>query len=895
MRICIVTGIFLFTAVLACSSFFSNNLHYAPGSEKKPSASPFSSTPRVEAVSYPQPDLLVAGANIAVSSNPAQNEPSVAINPNNPDQEVVGANEENTGTPWLGSYNSSDGGLHWTTGEIPWSGNLSTYRLASDPSVMFDKQGRLYYSGLVFNVDRFGNAIDGSVFVSRSLDSGGTYNRTILVSIGSVSIFNDKPYLAVDRSNSIFSGRIYVSWTRFTSSTTGDIMISESGDNGATFSRASVISSSSLNQGSVPIVGPSGEVYVVWSDLSNNKTVIIKSTNGGASFSAPSTVSSFVPLPNPMPNGLFRVNNFPTASVDVTNGNVYVAWPDYSDKNATILFTRSIDGGKSWSTAIKVNDNSTGNDNFFPWMSVSPGHIAIIFYGAKLDPASQLVDVYFTSSTNNGTSFSANIKVTNSSFDPDEYAPNGQSFIGDYIGIDSYGNFSQAVWTDTRNATPFYNDENIFTARVGSPPTITVTGSQSVSEGHLLRLQATATEISKNGLVKLGAERLPTGANFTLTMPSTVQASGYISWTPTEGQGPASYIVLLTANDSFFTSTENVTLQVSDANFPPTISVPDSRTVNETAMLTFNVSATDADRAEETISFTCSCPAGASLNASTGVFTWTPVEGQSGNYTIRFTATDNGVPPLSDSKTVFVHVRDVNFPPTINPVPPQTVEDETRLNFTVTATDPDIPKEPLSFSLGSDAPQGATITATNGLFSWTPSENQAAKIYDFTILVSDETLQASEKVSVNVTEGMPLPTLFVPNTQTAYVGSKLTFKVNASYADTDDAQGNARPIMLSVSSIIPEGATFDSVSGIFSWIPVTSQSSHQYTIVFVATGPTGESASKSVTINVVPALQPTNLFSLLPGVQVAVLLVVSVAIVAIAIFILRINSKKKPL
>lgn len=893
VRAGIVAAVLLFATVLACSSLFSNNLHYTLGSAKEPSTVPSSLTPLVEVVSFPQTLPLIAGANIAVSSNPAQNEPSIAINPNNPDQEVVGANEEKTGNPWLGSYNSSDGGLHWTTREIPHNGNLSKYSFASDPSVVFDNQGHLYYSGLAFNIDIRNVAVDGSVFVSRSLDHGGTYNQTILVSTGSVSVFNDKPYLAVDRSSGTFSGRLYVSWTRFTSSTTSDIMISESGDNGATFSRPLVISSSSLNQGSVPIVGLSGEIYVVWSDLSHNDTVIVKSTNGGTSFSAPSIVSSYVPLPSPLPNGLFRVNSFPTASVDDTNGNVYVAWSDYSDHNATIRFTRSTDGGKSWSTSIKVNDNNTGNENFFPWISLSSGRIAIIFYGAKLDPANQLVDVYFTSSTNNGTSFSASIRVTSSSFDPNVYSPTGQSFVGDYIGIASSANFSQVVWTDTRNATPFYNDENIFTARVGNPPAIAVTGSQSVGEGHLLRLQATATETSDNGPLKLGAERLPTGANFTLTLSSTVQASGYISWTPTEGQGPASYVVEFGSYDSFFSSTENVTLQVNDANFPPVILVPSSQTVNETGTLTFSVSAIDPDGAEETFSFSCNCPAGASFNASTGIFTWTPAEGQSGNYTVRFTATDNGIPPLSDSKSVFIHVRDVNFPPTINPVAPQTGEDETRLNFTVTATDPDIPKETLSFSLGSDAPPGTTIT-TNGSFSWTPFENQASRTYDFTILVSDGTLQASEKVIVNVTEGMLLPDLFVPDTQTAYVGSKLTFKVSASYADIDDNQGNTGPIMLSVSNAIPEGASFDPGSGTFQWIPVISQSFHQYTIVFVAAAPTGASVTKSVTIRVFPALQSINTLSSLPSLQVAVLLAAAVASAVVAIFIL-VNPKKKPL
>jgi hypothetical protein len=58
------------------------------------------------------------------------------------------------------------------------------------------------------------------------------------------------------------------------------------------------------------------------------------------------------------------------------------------------------------------------------------------------------------------------------------------------------------------------------------------------------------------------------------------------------------------------------------------------------------------------------------------------------------------------------------------------------LSFTASATDPDTPPQTLSFSLDA-APSGATIGASGGLFSWTPTAGQVPSTNSVTVRVTD--------------------------------------------------------------------------------------------------------------------------------------------------------------
>src|SRR6185436_19759895 len=141
--------------------------------------------------------------------------------------------------------------------------------------------------------------------------------------------------------------------------------------------------------------------------------------------------------------------------------------------------------------------------------------------------------------------------------------------------------------------------------------------------------------------------------------------------------------------------------------------------VDEEVELSFTASATDSDLPANSLTFSLegTVPAGASINATTGVFSWTPTESQGpGTYTFTVKVTDNGVPNLSDEEEIDVVVSETNHAPVLAAIGDQAVDEEDELSFTASATDSDLPANSLTFSLEGTVPAGASINATTGVF-----------------------------------------------------------------------------------------------------------------------------------------------------------------------------------
>lgn len=90
-----------------------------------------------------------------------------------------------------------------------------------------------------------------------------------------------------------------------------------------------------------------------------------------------------------------------------------------------------------------------------------------------------------------------------------------------------------------------------------------------------------------------------------------------------------------------------------NGNRRPVLTVPNAQSATVGQALSFNVSATDPDAGQTLALFATNLPQGATFNSS-GQFTWTP--SATGTATVTFIATDNGIPPLSDIKTVTITV-----------------------------------------------------------------------------------------------------------------------------------------------------------------------------------------------------------------------------------------------
>lgn len=131
-------------------------------------------------------------------------------------------------------------------------------------------------------------------------------------------------------------------------------------------------------------------------------------------------------------------------------------------------------------------------------------------------------------------------------------------------------------------------------------------------------------------------------------------------------------------------------------------------------------------------------PAGATINPTNGVFTWTPTEAQGpGIYSITVRVTDNNLPPLSDAKTFQVTVNEVNLTPTLSPVTNRVVHAGTLVTFTNAANDPDLPANSLSFNLDPGAPTTSGIGGVSGVFTWQTTDVNAGTTNNITVRVTD--------------------------------------------------------------------------------------------------------------------------------------------------------------
>jgi len=96
-------------------------------------------------------------------------------------------------------------------------------------------------------------------------------------------------------------------------------------------------------------------------------------------------------------------------------------------------------------------------------------------------------------------------------------------------------------------------------------------------------------------------------------------------------------------------TTGTVNVSVNSVNDAPTLNVIANQTVYVGSTLSLTAVGSDLDLPPQTLTYslTGSVPAGASINPSTGAFSWTPTAAQGGHiYTLTVRVTDNGSPNL---------------------------------------------------------------------------------------------------------------------------------------------------------------------------------------------------------------------------------------------------------
>ena len=157
---------------------------------------------------------------------------------------------------------------------------------------------------------------------------------------------------------------------------------------------------------------------------------------------------------------------------------------------------------------------------------------------------------------------------------------------------------------------------------------------------------------------------------------------------PAANQTGSHNVTVTVTDGTGLTDSQNVAITVNtQPNMAPVLTTIGSKSVNELVLLEFNVTATDADGDSLRFSLETGAPSGASINLTSGAFTWTPTEMQDGAPSITVQVSDGRGGAASE--TITVTVSEVNTAPVLDAITPKGVARPDTLTFTATASDDD--------------------------------------------------------------------------------------------------------------------------------------------------------------------------------------------------------------
>ena len=359
-----------------------------------------------------------------------------------------------------GFSRSADGGLTFTD-----QGALDATS-DGDPSLVWRRaDGHFYFTTLA----------EGGIGLWRSTDDCQTFSPVGPVHEGTA---DDKELMAVDNAaSSPHFGRLYVAWTDFGA---GGIALAASADGGETWTSPVRVSPPNTSaQGAWPVVAGDGTLYVAWTRFASGRFSInaARSTDGGRSFSqlAPAAVDQVRPedpaatsaCARSALNGRIRYAPFPQLAVgpDGVLHAVYSYDPDGAGAGDTVdvFYRRSTDRGASWGPELRLNDDATSADQFFPTIVVGASNVvSASWYDRRLDPANLLIDYYRRLSQDGGLTWGESERVSDVSTPVYLDPAMATCYHSDYDTHLQDDSRALVQWSDDRNLHAGHNDPDVF-------------------------------------------------------------------------------------------------------------------------------------------------------------------------------------------------------------------------------------------------------------------------------------------------------------------------------------------------------------------------------------------------------------------------------------------------
>jgi len=476
----------------------------------------------------------------------AANEPSIAVNPANPANMVIGWRQFDTISSnfrqagWAYTF---DGGQSWT-----FPGVLTPGVFRSDPSLAADSHGTFYYQSLQGN-------LRADVF--RSTNGGVTWLPPV------TEFGGDKNWIAIDTGGGTSDGFVYGIWQRFGGACCGSNTFTRSTNGGASYQTPVPVSFFPVF--GTLTVGPSGEVYATGIDgtvgQDTDHYVIAKSTNAQNAAATPTFTGSRVDLGGsmeigggPNPGGLLgQPNVFVNPVPGARRGEVYVLGSVVAPGGADPLdvhIIRSSNGGSVWSIPQRVNDDEL---DAWQWMAagaVSPnGRIDAVWNDTRNSGAFNVSQLFYAYSWDGGKTWSPNVPVS-PPFDTSLGYPQ-QTKMGDYSTLVSDPTGANVAYTAT-----FNGEEDIYYLRVF--PDCNGNGVSDVTDlvngiGADCDANHVLDECQAGPLDCLGAGSVPDGSGGTqLTVAKAPGGSLSLTWGGSCRAGDADYAVYEGALGSFY-------------------------------------------------------------------------------------------------------------------------------------------------------------------------------------------------------------------------------------------------------------------------------------------------------------------------------------------------------
>ena len=424
-----------------------------------PGERPPQSTPRTKAAPVLRGGFVSYQVNVDANGNnitgDAGNEPSLCVDPTDPSRIAVGWRQFDTITSnfrTAGNAYSTDVGKSWTNNTVLTPG---TFR--SDPVLAADPDGTFYYYSLKgdFSCDTF-----------QSVDGGQTWTGPV------AALGGDKAWFIVDRTSGAGAGNLYIDWSLF-AGCCGSDTFTRSTDGGSTYDTPQA-SPGDIVWGTLD-TDSNGRLYVCGRSPNNSSELYVAMSPNAAD---PIQTPVFTQIVEVDLDGGLRFSEGPNpggllgqmwVAVDrsggANDGNVYALAsvnPPGSDP-LDVHFSRSTDGGLTWSAPIRINDDATDNGAYqwFGTMSVAPnGRIDVVWNDTRNDPSVTFSETYYSYSNDGGVTWSASVAFT-PAFNHFLGYPN-QSKLGDY-----YHSISDNAAMNLAYAATFNGEQDVYFTRLG--------------------------------------------------------------------------------------------------------------------------------------------------------------------------------------------------------------------------------------------------------------------------------------------------------------------------------------------------------------------------------------------------------------------------------------------